>query len=191
MPNAARPLLASLLVLVGFSTQVRADAQAPDASSSDAGAAEAPAFDGTYRYAGNDAEARAINAAIDRSVSDVNFVIRGATRRYLRRKSVPPETIVFNPHGQQLELLWGETKRWQGLPDGRSRLNRRANKPDRWISVRIQGRRLTQVVREDGSRRTTSFILSEDGQRMTVNVRVQSSRLGEDLRLRLSFVRAD
>lgn len=146
-------------------------------------------FDGTFRHAGSRAERRANDAAIEHSVEDVNFVLRGATRRYLHRKSVAPETIVFRPHGQQLQLLWGQNRRWRGRPDGQSRLNRRQDKPDRWISVRIERRTLTQVVREESGTRTTSFTISEDGQRLDVRVRVTSDRLGDDLRLRFNFRR--
>ncbi len=191
MSSIARLLLAASLLLGAFSAHVGAEAQPEVSSSSEVESAAAPGFRGTFRHVESDAEARSIEAAIERSVSDVNFVIRGATRRYLRRKSLPPQSIVFSPGEGHLELRWGETRRWRGLADGRSRLNRREDKPDRWISVRINGRELVQVVRQEGNHRTTSFRLSEDGQRMTVNVRVRSDRLGEDLRLRMTFRRTD
>lgn len=184
MSNAARSLVVTVVTLGTLAAHAGAAGQGAET------AEPAPLlFDGRFLHAGSAAEERANDAAIERSVEDVNFVLRGATRRYLHRKSVPPETIVFRPQGQQLTLLWGQNRRWRGLPDGRSRLNRRHDKPDRWISVGIEGRTLTQVVREDSGTRTTSFTISEDGQRMEVRVRVTSDRLGEDLRLRFYFRR--
>jgi hypothetical protein len=144
---------------------------------------------GAFGFAGGDRERSALSAAIERTVSNVNFLIRGIARGRLTDRNQPyghitirfvPGFIEIQAEGRPLFRSpdTGAQGNWHG-PDN----------ADYRIVQRVEGDSIVQEVgNSDGTRRNV-FRVSPDGHTLTMSVRVTSSRLPQALEYSLTYRR--
>jgi hypothetical protein len=144
-------------------------------------------------YAGNwkliPAESDSIPAVIDKTVSRMNFLIRGIARSRLRRTQVAFPQITISA-GNEFRI------RHQGgtdVPHRATDTDVPATAPDGTrITVRLSaGPPLTESYESTEGKRENTYVLSGDRSKMTLNVRVTSPRLSSPILYRLVYARSD
>ncbi len=151
----------------------------------------AEGFAGTWRYRGSPGEGRAlIGRAIDRATDDMFFVTRGTARKRLRDKNrFSRDLEIAFPPGRirvGFDMITYETS-----ADGRAV---RVPTPDgetASLSQRHEDGRLVQIFRTDEGRRTNVFTLTQGGDTLRYDVRVDSGQLPRPVRYRLMYRRVD
>lgn len=138
---------------------------------------------GTWRHQGGDAERERRENAIDRATESMGMFTQGPARGRLREATTPARELRFTENGDRVTLRSGDR-------DVTLTVGGPAVRGDRGtIQARRQGGRLVVVARgENGARRTT-YRLSEDGRRLTLDVHMTSDRLSEAVRYRVTYVR--
>lgn len=150
-------------------------------------AAQGASLSGTWRHRGGETEREQRHQAIDEATEDMGFMIRGPARDRLRSVTTPKAQLTLQENGDSVTLGTGErriTLPTDGTATTVSGENGEATMRASWRD----GRLVVSASREGGSR-TTVYHLSEDGQRLTVLVRMTSDRLGEPLRYRAHYRR--
>jgi hypothetical protein len=147
-------------------------------------------FAGTYRYAGNAQEEEARNAAINHGVEGLSFVTRSTARSRVSATtqilgfysfSFEPGKIVVRPQSRP-EMISGD----KGEPADYVYNGKKST-----LTQVLAGDRITQVFVSDDGRRENEFTLSQDGQVLTLKVRLSSARLSNPVVYVLSYKRAD
>lgn len=129
-----------------------------------------------------------VEAAIERVVDDMNFLIRSTARARLREKNGVPRTLVTSRDGERTSVKFG-TRRpfvtsgsgWSSVTWGGKPMKIRAT------SNRAESLRL-EIMNDDGTR-TNDFVVSDDGV-MTLRVRVTAEQLPKDLVYSIRYRRA-
>ena len=148
---------------------------------------------GTYRYVGGDTDIEALDRAIEDVVSQMNFLIRGIARRRLRDPNLPSKEVTITSD------------------DGQIRIDRPGQPP---VSAPVDGKAITWRHPEDGDvfrvqhgidargelyqrfegERSVSrnrFVLSDDGNALSIHTFIQADRLPAPLRFQMSYRRTD
>jgi hypothetical protein len=182
-----------LCLVLGFSGEGHAQIPANDAAKSSAAVASGDPrarFAGTYRYAGGAQEEAARNAAIDHAVEGLSFVTRSIARsRVSATTQIPgfysfsfePGKIKVHPESRP-EMISGD----KGESADYVYNNRRST-----LTQVLAGDRITQVFVSDDGQRRNEFMLSKDGQMLTLKVTLTSARLSNPVVYALSYKKAD
>jgi hypothetical protein len=148
--------------------------------------AQVDRFRGTYvldRAASDD-----VNAAIDQAVRGMNFVTRPVARGRLRKTNDAYPWIRVATDGN-VTIEFASRNPTVSRPDGTAVRWRRDDGEEFDVSTRVvEGRLVQRFVAEDG-RRTNTYVLSNDGRTLTMNVLIESPRLSDPLTYRLVYTR--
>jgi hypothetical protein len=134
------------------------------------------AFAGSYRYAGGTAEIDALSAAIETVVQKMNFLIRGIARRRLKagnqpsaelRLAITRETITVIRPGQPT----------LSAPANGTPITWHHDGDDFEVIHGADGERLYQSFKGPKSFSRNDFVLSADGQTLTVYTHIVSKHL--------------
>jgi hypothetical protein len=178
----AEGLLFAMVLSVGLS---------PSAAAAEVANFELQRFAGTYRYVGGEAEIRALDAAIDGVVEQMNFLIRGIARRRLRAPNLPSKEVsVFIEKGEiRIERPGqpdvsapadGTPITWRHPSDGDVfRVSHGIDKTG-VLYQRFEGERSVSV---------NHFVLSADGTRLTIQTVITSDHLPAPLRFKMTYER--
>lgn len=184
---AAAALAASLIGLSAWAPSP-SHTQAPTVTPSQA----IESFQGTFVIANDARELRAMNAAIDRVVDELNIFIREIARGEIHRRITPEQRVVlsvFDANSVSIALdQWGPIALTVGGP---ARRVRGASGEDVNLTVRYREGRLVQHSVAGNGTRTNTFVLSPDAQRLHMHVRIASGQLPSDIRYTLTYRRAD
>jgi hypothetical protein len=170
-----------------------ANAQTPPQAATPQPAAAAPVdqharFTGTFNYVGGQRERDALNAAIERVVTQMNFITGPIARGRLREKNpVYPNIAIRFPPGQVMLVLAGRT--WASPDNGAEAPARASNGDPVHTSQRIDHDHIVQVIRSDEGIRRNEYWLWGDGNTLTLRVTVTSSRLPAPVRYSLTYRR--
>jgi hypothetical protein len=144
-------------------------------------------YAGTYRIV--PAECDEIRPVIERAVSRMNFLIRPIARSRLAKTQIafPAITVRSDASTFQIRHVNGTEITHADLSAGV-----RAKSPDGTdITVRLTpGPPLMESYESADGKRENTYRLSPDGSKLTVEVRVTSPRLPEEIRYRLVYQRA-
>lgn len=145
------------------------------------------ALEWNHRYAGGDEGRAAIEGAIDEATEDMNAMIRGVARRRLREANPVLEDIGFSLGGDPLRASYVggriiETPASGAAVDWVDPFGDTVKVSQRWSD-----RELVQHMFDDDGSRTNVYRFSEDGQRMTMSVTIESPRLPKAIRYRLEY----
>jgi hypothetical protein len=146
---------------------------------------------GNWRYAGDDSERQVRLDAIDATVRQMPWIMRGMARKRITKSTEIHELYVFRVEAEEITIgedgPVGHTSRWDGTP------------------VSVRGDRgapatLTRSLEDGGLRShhqqakgsgTEIYNVSPDGQTMTVTVIVSSPRLPSDIEYDLTYRRQE
>lgn len=131
-----------------------------------------------------------IRPAIEKVVAKMNFLIRGIARGRLRKTQIPFPAIEISSSETEFRIRHkGGTDVGHGdvsipiktkAPDGES------------ITVRLQpGPPLVQSYESEEGKRENTYVLSRDGNWLTLRVRITSPRLPSDIEYELAYQRVE
>jgi hypothetical protein len=151
-----------------------------------ADAGSAPALAGSYRFAGGDAERRALQQAIDKAVDRVSVFVREVARDRLENANPVPSELTLGVDDSTLTLAYGAESFTAPL-DGRTvRIKARGGEE---MQLRLEPSKtfVDQVFSsEDGSRTNR---LRPSGDKLVVEVVVRAPKLEKALVYRLTYAR--
>lgn len=143
-------------------------------------------YEGTYRIVLDECDE--IRPVVDRTVAKMNFLIRGMARSRLMKTQIlfPAITVYSTDSAFRIRHVNGTD-----IAHGDVKTGIKAKAPDGSdIVVRLRpGPPLVQSYESRDGKRENTYTLSADGTKLTVDVRVTSPRLPEDIRYRLVYVR--
>jgi hypothetical protein len=187
MTAARRPLLLSSLVWVAIlhSSQAQGDVHAQDVDSA------LQRYVGTYRYVGGAEEIRALDAAIDEVVSQMNFLIRGIARRRLREPNLPSEKVIISSKDEQIRIDRPGQPTVSAPADGRPVTWRHPEDGDVFeVQHGIDERGvLYQRFKGERSVSRNRFVFADDGESLIIHTEIEADRLPAPLRFKMSYRR--
>jgi len=144
---------------------------------------------GTYRYVGGAAQRQRLESAIDRTVQQLNALIRGIGRRRLTESNQIRDavelkiqgdkvTTIFTPGGTVTTTLGASAISW----------TTDTGKSVKVKSALVKGRLVQDFQADDGSRRNV-FTVDASGDKLTLSVTIRSDRMPEPLKYALSYRR--
>lgn len=143
-------------------------------------------YEGTYRI--DLEECDEIRPIVDRTVAKMNFLVRGIARSRLMKTQIlfPAITVYSTDSEFRIRHVDGTDIAHRDVQTGV-----KAKAPDGSdIIVRLRpGPPLVQSYESSDGKRENTYTLSADGAKLTVDVRVTSPRLPEDIRYRLVYAR--
>lgn len=182
---------AALTTGLMVASEVRAGASQdlPVAAALDADTIErAEAFEGSYKFVGGQKDREGLEAAIQTSMEAVSPMLRDLGSKRLREANPIPKTITIKVEGETAEILFdgkGHAVKLDGAPvRTRSRAGERVK-----ISHRMRGAKLSEFVDGSGGDRRNDFVLSDDGQRLKLEVTISSGHLPVPVEYTLRFKR--
>jgi hypothetical protein len=150
-------------------------------------AADLPAIDGRYVYAGDQAERQARDRAIDQAAEAFPRWMRHAARQRLDRSALVPAHYEFRLDGEAITIAipgGSATTLLDGTPVAVESEGRSATLSRRLVDGGVESRAV-----QAKSSRTSLFQWTRDGSQLVVVVTLQSDRLTRPLVYRLSYRR--
>ena len=147
------------------------------------------AFVGSFRYAGDPGERKAVREAIDTIVDQMNFFFRPFAREYLRRRNRIPAYIEIRFTDDDIAIGSEGGTTYVAPRDGREVAQTSPGGEAVNVSHSIRSNRLVQnVISNDGCRRRI-FRLEANPPRLRVSITLMSSHLPAPLAYELTYVR--
>ncbi len=151
--------------------------------------AQAPTFQGVFTYVAGQSDD--VPAAIERCVSNVNFIIRPIARGRLKKTNQPYQRLTIVQPAGHFSIMTdarpaivtpagGAAIQWKRPEDGEM-LN---------VSTAMTGSKLVQTFAAEDGKRVNEYTLSPDGQTLTMVATVSSGRLPKPLVYKLTYHRA-
>ena len=153
--------------------------------------AESPSVLGSYAFVGGSKQREAIETAIEESVLALNAAIRGIARRRLLRSNKAPAHLLISRSGVDVTVTLAGIRKVTAPADG-SAVDFKTKFGDKArLSHHLDGLRLVQTFVGAGTRVNTFTVqpADEGPDRMTMRVKITSSRLPVPVKYRLSFKR--
>jgi hypothetical protein len=181
---------AVLVAFAGFAltTEVRAGDEQPPVQVDQAAIAQASAFAGEYTFVGGQKEKDGIDAAIETSVAALAPMLQSLGRKRLQESNPVPKQLYITVRGDAVEIAF-DSDRHSAALDGRPVKATSAHGDKVKVTHRMRGAKLTEQIQGDKGGRHNTLKLSEDGQRLTVDVEISSSHLPVPVSYRLTFKR--
>lgn len=165
----------------------------PDAG---AGVAQAPVarpvvvaspFTGVWRFAGGDAERRAFEASVTRTVQGMGWLIEGMAAGRLRERSPIPDVITIRVENNVIEYTGVRGRLFRTPADGSAVQTNNPQGEPITLTTRINGNQMIRFgSRADGTRRE---VLTVNGNTLVVEGTVTSPRLPRPLTYRFTYRR--
>lgn len=153
------------------------------------GVARAVGFEGTF--ARDSAAGDDVKAAIDATVSEMNFLIRGFARGRLESTNEPYRTITITNDTSSVSVATDDRAPVTAPATGDSIRWEREDGEELVVRMRWEDGELRQTfTAEDGLRRNV-YRLAPDGRTLTLDVTVESGRLPEPLTYQLVYDRVE
>lgn len=147
-------------------------------------------FGGTWQFNRTRRDLDALEDGIDRVADQLNLFIREIARGEMRRRIQPEGRVRFDLEGETSVALtideWGPNAFELGRPPRRVR----GSEGDmiRASMAFARGRLIQREIHDQGHR-TNVFMLSSDGQRLTMAAEIGSDQLPDEIRYRLTYRR--
>jgi hypothetical protein len=149
---------------------------------------QAGAFTGEYRFVGGQKERDGVDAAIEKSVAELNPVVRGLGRSRLAESNEVPADIEITLASEVVTIHQAGDA--HAAPVDGTKVKSKSKDGDKVkVSHRLGSGKLTQRIVGDGGERTNRYELSSDGKRLTLEVEITSSQLPVPVEYSLSYER--
>jgi hypothetical protein len=143
-------------------------------------------FPGEYAFSGGEAERQALRDAVDAVVAEMNPLVRSIARNRLLENNKIASRVGIGADGEAVTIAFDERTYTAVL--GAAAVDVTAINGDRVrLTHRLQGKRLMQ--RFDGDKGSRRNVIAVRGDRLRIDVTVQSESLPDDLVYRLTFSR--
>lgn len=150
--------------------------------------AQASAFAGEYTFVGGQKQKDGIDAAIETSVAALAPMLQKIGRKRLQESNPVPKRLRIEVKGDEVQIAFDNDGHSAAL-DGRPVKDTSVHGDKVKVSHRMRGSKLTEQIQGDKGGRHNTFKLSEDGQRLTVDVEISSSHLPVPVTYPLTFKR--
>lgn len=172
-----------LLIALGV---LLASMVARPASASDKGSAQLLGqITGRYRFVGGKTQRRGVKRAIERVVSQMNFLIRGFARSRLEETNRVASKISIDRQGERITISFDE-RTYTAPLDGRTVWVKGVTGDKVKLKLRAGRKRLLQVFIGDRGQRANAF-LPGNRRTLVLKVTISSDRLPGDIRYRLTY----
>jgi hypothetical protein len=185
-------LIAAALLSWGCLSASRLSGQDPPAALVPAPAPSSPAVTdtGTTVYELVPGESDDVKAAIERSISHMNFIVRPIARHRLTRTNRPPAHLTFANHRDTLIVTFEGANPIVTPHDGSaipwvSGVSREVYR----VTAVVAGDTLHQTIMASDGHRLDDFVFSGGGDRVRLDVRLYADRLPAPLTYSLTFRR--
>jgi hypothetical protein len=143
---------------------------------------------GAFRFAELPGERAALTAAIERSVDKLFFALRGIARRRLADKTKIASAVTLRFEGDTIRC---------GIPGAPDAVSPADGRPVDYtvdgetvkLSQRMDNGRLVQWFRAADGARSNTYVPSDDGSRMTMEVNITSPKLPTSVMYSLTYAR--
>lgn len=142
---------------------------------------------GTWELSGSRDQAQArVNRAIDEAASHVSWIKRSFARSRLREKNPVRDRVRTEVSGENVTIEYGDMEyttresQWQTVTA--------LGEPTQLLQ-QVVGDSIYQTFRSEEGEKVTIYRISEDGNRLTLDIIVTSPQLPEPLRYELSYRR--
>ena len=164
------------------------EADLPIEGMADADRSRAAAFAGEYGFVGGQKERDGITAAIETTVAGLNPMLRKMGRERLVETNPVPKHLSIGVEGDHVTLsIDGDG---HGATLGGPAVKATSKFGDKIkVSYRMRGDKLTNLIDGVGGDRLNTLRLSEDGKRVSLDVKITSSHLDVPVEYRLTFKR--
>jgi hypothetical protein len=147
-------------------------------------------IDGTYVFAGGEAERAAHRAALDDAAASVSPVLRPIARTVLGQLLQLPRRIIVRTVGDQLEITIDPNPPRRSRLDGTATTFRNVRGTRSVLRRVLRGRTIHETAVAENSTRNIEFRFGEDNRRLTACWRVEvPERFPRPVRFRLTFER--
>lgn len=183
--------LGGLLITIASPLAARAE---PSESPATPVAPTAPAptpesrLTGDFQFAGGDGERAARTRAIEKSVAEVFFAIRGIARTKLEEKTRIASAVTLRFENGQIRCGIPGAPDAVSPADGRS-VDYTVGGETVKLTQRMDGGRLVQTFASADGSRTNIYVPSDDGERYSMQVTVSSPRLPIPVVYSLTYAR--
>ena len=144
-------------------------------------------FNGTFVYSHEASEEQGRIQAIEDVVQQLNFVIRAYARKRISDRLKPYQTLAFQFHGETLATRFDDYPERKTPLDGRRVYFKDTKGRDAFIQRTRDRALIHERGGRDGNVRTSVYRFSEDGQTLFVDVTIESVRLPDAIRYRLTY----
>ena len=165
-----------------------------DATSSASPAPATPAvdprarFSGTFHSIGGDREDALRLEAVERSAQALNFLIRGIARSRLRNSTVIARRVTLRWRPGAVEVTYNDpADHYRSRDDGTTGMDSGPDGSEMHLWHRFENGNLRERRWTDEGARENFYMLSPDGNGLSVDVTMSSSRLPVPLRYRASY----
>ena len=153
--------------------------------------AETPAalakYAGNYKYNGTrDQGIEVIDKAVDRSMADVNMVMRLMIKRGIEKRFA--EAIVIELPGNKIGIKVGDGKMYT-TELGKSETVTGEDGKTGKLTRSFDGAKITETVTGDDGKITSTYELDADGKTLHRSVTVDGPRMSKPLKYKLDYVR--
>lgn len=139
---------------------------------------------GTYRFAGGEAERRALSDAIEDVVQGLSAIARPIARARLQEANPVPEGLSLRSDAKRFTLAYA-AETFTAPLDGTPAKVATSAGDDLELRVHFEKGTLRQVFSGEGKSRTN--LLRREGDRLAIYVRVRAEMLPKELVYRLTF----
>jgi len=147
-------------------------------------------FNGKYRFSGGSTQRGQLEDAIDEAAGQLAAVIRGIGRRRLTKTNPIDDNLEIKIVGDTVQTIFQTGFDAKCTIDGPtvSWTNAKGDKTYK-VRVRRNKNKLVQIIRGEDGVKTSVFVLSKDGQKLTVHHKIDADRLDDPMTYRLSYKR--
>ncbi len=145
-------------------------------------------FVGVFAYAGGEAQRKAAHAAIDAALADLDLISRSLARRKLAERDPVVPTITIEFAGGKATIIRRDTSIRTTL-DGPAVTVTRDGRSAKVKHHLASASKLVETVHGERGSTTNTFVLSDDGARLTASTTIEGDRLKTPIRYRLSYRR--
>lgn len=145
---------------------------------------------GKYVYIGGQAQIDEMNRRIEEGVEELNVFIRGIAERRLREANRPSSKLAITPASGEIVIMRS------GKPDMAAPASgafvdwkNPENNNELRVSHEVREGVLWQRIEGDRGSSVNRFVLSKDGQRLSVDTEVRVDRLEEPIRFDVTYRR--
>ncbi|MGC4088198.1 MAG: hypothetical protein QM756_09910 [Polyangiaceae bacterium] len=166
------PRLAALFLILGLTATAYADNAA---------------LGGRFVYVPE--RSASVEQAVEKTVAEVNFVLRPIARSRLNKTNQPYQNITLNTSGGKASITTDKRAAIVAPTDGKTIKWKREDGEVMDLSMQWQGKALQETIAADDGKRVNLFELSPDGNELKMLVTVSSKRLPKPLVYTLVYQR--
>jgi hypothetical protein len=145
-------------------------------------------FMGAFEFVGGERERAGVRAAIEHVISQMSFIAAPFARGPLRERNPVFPRVSIQLRGGQVVVAF-PTVRFASAESGAETPGRTEFGENVHISHRFEPDRMVEIIRADSGTRRNDFLLSPDGNTLTMRVNMSSPRLPTAIRYALTYRR--